>query len=86
MQKRGKGNCPMCRAPTVIQADRCKSVVSFYIHELIFSLANVDWALLNFMQDWFPEESYAKLRANEQEAANEELAELGIEPSACIIC
>ena len=24
MQKRGKGNCPMCRAPTVLQADRCK--------------------------------------------------------------
>ena len=24
MQKRGKGNCPMCRAPTVLQADRCE--------------------------------------------------------------
>jgi hypothetical protein len=23
MQKRGKGNCPMCRAPTVLSADRC---------------------------------------------------------------
>jgi hypothetical protein len=25
MQKRGKGNCPMCRAPTVLTADRCES-------------------------------------------------------------
>jgi len=71
MQKRGKDNCPMCRAPTVIQADR----------------SNVDWALLNFMQDWFPEESYKKLRNNEREATEEQLIEMGIAPSSsCIIC
>jgi hypothetical protein len=27
MQKRNKGNCPMCRAPTVLTADRCESPV-----------------------------------------------------------
>jgi hypothetical protein len=32
MQKRGKGNCPMCRAPTVLIADRCKSLVFATIH------------------------------------------------------
>ncbi|KAA1477856.1 hypothetical protein DENSPDRAFT_845061 [Dentipellis sp. KUC8613] len=70
MQKRGKGNCPMCRAPTVLQADR----------------SNVDWALLNFMQDWFPDESREKLKQNEREAAKEELEELGLDSQGCIIC
>ncbi|TFY73592.1 hypothetical protein EWM64_g10420, partial [Hericium alpestre] len=69
MQKRDKGSCPMCRAPTVLQADR----------------SNVDWALLNFMQDWFPEESREKLKQNEDEAAEEELRELGLDTAGCII-
>jgi len=69
MQKRGQGCCPMCRAPTVLMADR----------------SNVDWALLNFMQDWFPVETKAKLKSNEREAAAEELLELGISPRGCII-
>ncbi|KAF5381778.1 hypothetical protein D9615_005505 [Tricholomella constricta] len=64
MQKRGKGDCPMCRAPCVLTADR----------------TNVDWALLNFMQDWFPIESREKLLQNEKEAAREELEELGLDP------
>ncbi|KAF9009176.1 hypothetical protein BDZ89DRAFT_1143956 [Hymenopellis radicata] len=64
MQKRGQGDCPMCRAPTVLVADK----------------SNVDWALLNFMQDWFPDESRLKLKQNEKEAAEEELIELGIDP------
>ncbi|RDB26687.1 Transcriptional regulator of yeast-form-adherence 3 [Hypsizygus marmoreus] len=64
MQKRGSGDCPMCRAPCVLQADR----------------SNVDWALLNFMQDWFPIESKEKLQQNEREAAREELEELGLNP------
>lgn len=64
MQKRGNGDCPMCRAPCVLTADR----------------SNVDWALLNFMQDWFPIESKEKLLQNEKEAAREELEELGVDP------
>lgn len=70
LQKQGKPNCPLCRAPTVLKADR----------------NNVDYALLNFMSDWFPAESRAKLRANELEAAKEELEELGF-PGAtgCVI-
>ncbi|KZP27710.1 hypothetical protein FIBSPDRAFT_917852 [Athelia psychrophila] len=69
MQKRGQGDCPMCRAPTVITADR----------------SNVDWALLNFMQDWFPIEAKEKLKSNEREAAEEELRELGYDTKGCTI-
>ncbi|KAI0258543.1 hypothetical protein BC834DRAFT_980881 [Gloeopeniophorella convolvens] len=69
MQKRGDGKCPMCRSPTVLQADRF----------------NVDWALLNFMQDWFPEESRQKLQSNEHESAKEQLAELGLPSQGCVI-
>ncbi|KAF9244265.1 SPX domain-containing protein [Melanogaster broomeanus] len=70
LQKRGKANCPMCRAPTVLQADR----------------TNVDYALLNFMSDWFPLESQEKLHANEREAAREQLEEFGFSGSSgCLI-
>lgn len=48
-------------------------------------LANVDWALLNFMQDWFPRESMIKLKNNEKEATIEELAEMGITDQGCIL-
>ncbi|KII85587.1 hypothetical protein PLICRDRAFT_321995 [Plicaturopsis crispa FD-325 SS-3] len=64
MQKRGQDCCPMCRAPTVLSADR----------------SNVDKALVNFMQDWFPNEAAAKRKANEREAAEEELLEMGFTP------
>ncbi|TCD66872.1 hypothetical protein EIP91_000770 [Steccherinum ochraceum] len=61
MQKRGQANCPMCRAPCVLVADR----------------TNVDWAMLNFMKDWFPVEAQKKLKANEAEVAKEQMQELG---------
>lgn len=71
MQKRGNGQCPMCRASVVLQADR----------------SNVDWALFNFIEDWFPVEARRKLRANEKEAAEEQLQELGLTPEdvKCVI-
>ncbi|KAL0575704.1 hypothetical protein V5O48_006264 [Marasmius crinis-equi] len=70
MQKRGQGDCPMCRAPTVLVADR----------------SNVDWALLNFMSDWFPIESRDKLKQSEKEAMEEQLQEWGVDPdSKCVI-
>ncbi|KAG1810588.1 SPX domain-containing protein [Suillus subaureus] len=62
LQRLGKANCPICRAPTVLKANH----------------TNVDYALLNFMADWFPRESRAKLSSNEREAAKEELEELGL--------
>ncbi|KIM43658.1 hypothetical protein M413DRAFT_443563 [Hebeloma cylindrosporum] len=70
MQKRKQGDCPMCRSPSVLVANR----------------TNVDWALLNFMQDWFPLESREKLKMNEKEASEEEMKELGIDPSQpCVV-
>ena len=81
----------MCRAETVLQADRCK-FRSFYpvefaeVNHDMPTVANVDWALLNFMQDWFPVESQLKLKQNESEAQQEELKELGLDGNKCIIC
>lgn len=49
-------------------------------------IANVDWALLNFMQDWFPLEAREKLKSNEREAAEEELKEMGLDPhQSCLV-
>ncbi|THU89964.1 hypothetical protein K435DRAFT_781386 [Dendrothele bispora CBS 962.96] len=70
MQKRGQDACPMCRAPNVLRADK----------------SNVDWALLNFMQDWFPVEARKKQKQSEKEAAEEHLVEMGFDPSQkCVI-
>ena len=47
---------------------------------------NVDWALMNFMQDWFPIESKEKLEANEKEVAREQLAEMGLDSyQKCVV-
>ncbi|KAI0354010.1 hypothetical protein OH77DRAFT_1426416 [Trametes cingulata] len=69
LQKRGEEHCPICRAPTVLSADR----------------SNVDWALLNFMKDWFPMEAKKKLQQNEREAAEEEMQELGLDVRGCLV-
>jgi hypothetical protein len=47
--------------------------------------ANVDWALVNFMQDWFPIETRQKQKSNESEAAKEEQQEMGLQTDGCII-
>ena len=49
------------------------------------SIANVDWALINFMRDWFPDEAKAKLLQNERDAAEDEIRALGMDPGSCII-
>jgi len=69
MQKRGQGDCPMCRAPSVLIADR----------------TNVDWALRNFMKDWFPLETRVKHKQNRREAGEEECREMGFSDQPCII-
>lgn len=49
-------------------------------------LANLDTALMHFMQDWFPKETKEKAKSNERESAEEQLAEMGINPDApCVI-
>ncbi|KAF9069392.1 SPX domain-containing protein [Rhodocollybia butyracea] len=70
MQKRRQGDCPMCRAPTVGRADG----------------SNVDWALMNFMEDWFPVEAHEKLKASEKEATEEQLEEMGFDTGQnCVV-
>ena len=45
----------------------------------------MDWALLNFMKDWFPVEAKKKLQQNEREAAQEQMEELGFKEQSCVI-
>ncbi|KAJ7587069.1 SPX domain-containing protein [Mycena floridula] len=81
MQKRGQGDCPLCRAETVLIADRCDNFrASIACDKLTSPLANVDWALINFLKDWFPIEARAKLKQDEKEASHEQLLELGLDP------
>ena len=47
--------------------------------------ANVDWALMNFMADWFPVESREKLESNEREANDELAREFGFDKAGCLI-
>ncbi|KAG8958668.1 hypothetical protein FRC03_008923 [Tulasnella sp. 419] len=64
MQKRKDprhAHCPLCRAPTVFEADA----------------SNLDMALMNFLKDWFPREVKAKAHDNEMEIAYEIAEDLG---------
>ncbi|KAG8738871.1 hypothetical protein FRC10_006420 [Ceratobasidium sp. 414] len=65
MQKRGQAECPLCRTPCVLLANR----------------ENLDIALMNFMKDWFPIETKEKAKSNERESAEEQLVEMGISPA-----
>ncbi|KAG8882728.1 hypothetical protein FRB97_007868 [Tulasnella sp. 331] len=72
MQRKGSpeyGNCPLCRAPTVFQADR----------------SNLDVALMNFMEDWFPMEIKVKVKENADEVAREMARDLGMDGVNCIV-
>ena len=73
-------NCPLCRAPTVLQANPCEYArrVSRLLSQPNVTVANIDYGLLNFMADWFPIESREKLRTNEREVTQEQLEVLGI--------
>ncbi|TIA91023.1 hypothetical protein E3P81_02268 [Wallemia ichthyophaga] len=63
MQKRGQSDCPLCRAPVVMSANR----------------NNLDQALVGFMELYFPKEVRAKAKANDKEAQKEHMEENGIE-------
>ncbi|GAW03864.1 ring-14 protein [Lentinula edodes] len=48
--------------------------------------SNVDWGLMNFMEDWFSEEAHEKLKASEKEATEEHLREMGFNPDQkCVV-
>ncbi|KAG8762850.1 hypothetical protein FRC12_008814 [Ceratobasidium sp. 428] len=69
MQKRGQAECPLCRTPCVLLANR----------------ENLDIGLMNFMKEWFPVETKEKAKSNERESAEEQLVEMGISPAGCTI-
>ncbi|KAK4057410.1 hypothetical protein OIO90_001479 [Microbotryomycetes sp. JL221] len=69
MQKRGQDGCPQCRAPVVLRANA----------------SNLDSALQSYLQLWFPKEVKAKDSANRKEAAREELQEMGLDNTKCLV-
>lgn len=85
MQKRGQADCPLCRAPVVLSANRSeRSVVPKFQHSKT-PTDNLDQALVGFMELWFPKEVRAKAKANDKEAHKEHMAESGIEDVSCTI-
>lgn len=88
MQKRGQAECPLCRAPTVLQANRGKfnsKLHTIPLADIRDSPDNVDEALKRFMLDWFPEETKEKDKSNRKEAAKEQARELGYSDKDCIV-
>ncbi|PSR81314.1 hypothetical protein PHLCEN_2v6393 [Hermanssonia centrifuga] len=87
--KSGGTTIVLCVGPLLfyplIDVRTVQSLSWAHINHRYHRLANVDWALLNFMKDWFPIEAKKKLHQNEEEAAQEQLQELGINPQGCII-
>ncbi|GAA5863069.1 hypothetical protein JCM3774_001411 [Rhodotorula dairenensis] len=69
MQKRGQDQCPQCRSAVVLRANA----------------ANLDTDMLKYLQEWFPREIKAKQKANQKEAAREELEEMGLKEHKCTV-
>ncbi|GHJ88465.1 hypothetical protein NliqN6_4867 [Naganishia liquefaciens] len=62
MQRAGKAHCPLCRATTVLQADR----------------SSLDTEMMGFMQEWFPLEVKRKQKENELEVAKTDMSDMGL--------
>ena len=69
MQQRSKENCPLCRAPTVLLADK----------------GCLDTTLMSFMRDWFPREVKDKQRENTQEIAKETIEDAGMDSRCVVM-
>ncbi|KAK4704039.1 E3 ubiquitin-protein ligase BAH, partial [Phenoliferia sp. Uapishka_3] len=68
MQKRGQDACPQCRQPVVLRA----------------SAQNLDHAMQQYLELWFPKEVKEKAKLNQAEAAKEELQAMGLEHK-CVV-
>lgn len=63
LQKQGKNDCPMCRAPGAVgSADE----------------RNMDAEMVTYLRDWFPKEVDEKDKENENDRHKEEMLELGL--------
>jgi hypothetical protein len=71
-----------CSKPTAVCSyASAANVIGFSIDDSWPFIANVDAALKRFMVEWFPVETKEKEKANEREAAEEELREMGFNPA-----
>ncbi|ORY84449.1 SPX domain-domain-containing protein [Protomyces lactucae-debilis] len=65
-------HCPICRKPNVLRADS----------------SNIDYALLNFLKQYFPVEAKQKQKENEREQLRAEMLAAGMDPdksSGCVV-
>ncbi|PWN30673.1 hypothetical protein BDZ90DRAFT_229679 [Jaminaea rosea] len=69
LQKQGKTDCPLCRAPGVVKTADGR---------------NLDAATVNMLKMWFPNEISEKDHENERDRKKEELAEFGLEHHKCV--
>lgn len=70
LQKQGKADCPLCRAPNVVSSADGR---------------NMDEATVNMLRLWFPQEVSEKDQENERDRKKEELAEMGFEHHKCTV-
>lgn len=70
LQKQGKADCPLCRAPNVVKTADGR---------------NLDPATVNMLKMWFPNEVSDKEMENERDRRKEELGELGFESHKCTV-
>ncbi|CBQ73668.1 conserved hypothetical protein [Sporisorium reilianum SRZ2] len=70
LQRQGKDDCPLCRAPGVVKtADR----------------RNMDEEADKYLQTWFPREVKEKTKENEKDRRQEDLEALGLREEKCVI-
>lgn len=70
LQKQGKDDCPLCRAPGAVKtADR----------------HNMDEQADKYLQTWFPREVKEKTKENEKDRRQEELEAMGLREEKCVI-
>ncbi|SNX84966.1 uncharacterized protein MEPE_03675 [Melanopsichium pennsylvanicum] len=70
LQKQGKDDCPLCRAPGAVKtADR----------------KNMDEEADKYLQTWFPKEVKEKTKENEKDRRQEEFEALGLREEKCVV-
>ncbi|KAJ9479735.1 hypothetical protein PHBOTO_003225 [Pseudozyma hubeiensis] len=70
LQRQGKDDCPLCRAPGVVKtADR----------------KNMDEEADKYLQIWFPQEVKEKNKENEKDRRQEDLEAMGLRERDCVI-
>lgn len=91
MQRAGKRECPLCRAPVLATADGRESYFSVLLSSELLAKSyvprpgNLDKAAMEFMRLYFPREVKVKQRENEKEVAREDVEDMGMQ-EGCVVC